>query len=82
MSVELAIRGPEKWVRNEKSGMFARVFRWMDASERQWKRRHAREVSLPSPETLESAGSGVRIEHPGIARTPFANGVPHPLQRF
>jgi hypothetical protein len=45
MSVELAIRGPEKWVRNEKSGMFARVFRWMDASERQWKRRHAREVS-------------------------------------
>jgi hypothetical protein len=45
MSVQLALRGSERMSRDAKRGYFTRLFQLMDHSEKEWRARHAREVT-------------------------------------
>ena len=45
MSAQLVLRGSKNATRRAKPGQLARLFQWMDQSEKAWRARHAREVA-------------------------------------
>jgi hypothetical protein len=45
MAIELTLRGPARVAHGAKPGYFSRLFQWMDHSEKEWRARHAREVT-------------------------------------